>query len=452
MALNIVYVNSHDTGRYVGPYGYKIRTPHLQKLAEDGVLFRQAFSAAPTCSPSRCALITGQYPHNAGMVGLGNRGVYPFEFDRHLAHTLKSAGYETATWGRWALDNHLGVANVGGNPSSVGYDRTIDGETVDGIIDFVGENRSKPFFLSASFSLTHRVGRGFTSQPQAADDPRYTALPAPLADTPRIRADWAHFCSDANAWDAMLGRIFDAIDAAGLRDSTLIIATTDHGPPFPGMKCSVSVHGTGVFMILRGPQGFSSGKVVDAMVSHLDLFPTICELIGIARPPWLDGQSLLPIIRGEKEQIHEALFAEVSYHAGYEPMRALRTQRYVYVKRFGTRRAPVAVNCDASPSKDEWLEHGFLERQHADEMLFDTFYDPQEMNNLYREPAYAEILAGLRQRLLDWMARTNDPLLKGRVPMPATGWENNADELDPTEVKATYPPGQDPRITPWQRP
>jgi len=452
MPLNIIYINSHDTGRYIGPYGHAIRTPNLQRLAQDGVLFRQAFSAAPTCSPSRCALVTGQYPHVAGMVGLGNRGVYPYEFDRHIAHMLKAAGYLTATWGRYALDNHLGVGNAEQDEKALGYTRVVGADNVDDLVSFVEEKHTQPFFLSASFVLTHRKGRGFSTEPQPADDPRYTALPPTLADTPGIRKDWAHFCSDANAWDGMLGKIFDAVDRAGLRESTLIIATTDHGPPFPGMKCNLNVHGTGVFMILRGPSGsgFSGGKVVDAMVSHLDLFPTICELNGISKPAWLNGQSLLPLIRGEKAQLHDELFAEVSYHAAYEPMRAIRTPRYVFVKRFGERRRPVLANCDGSPSKDEWLAHDYADREHPDEMLFDTFFDPQEMYNLHREPAYAEQMDALRRRLLDWMERTHDPLLKGRVPLPPTGFEDPPDAVDPSNERYVYPPGTDPRI-PWRR-
>src|SRR5215831_3636457 len=89
---NILYIHSHDTGRYLQPYGHAVPAPNLQRLAEGGVLFRQAFSAAPTCSPSRAALLTGQYAHNT-ILGLVNRGFTMFDPKRHLLHALRGAGY-----------------------------------------------------------------------------------------------------------------------------------------------------------------------------------------------------------------------------------------------------------------------------------------------------------------------------------------------------------------------
>src|SRR5579884_4288160 len=96
---NILYMHSHDTGRYVQPYGYAIPTPNIQRLAEEGVLFRRAFCTAPTCSPSRASLLTGQYAHCCGMLGLVNRGFELAHPERHLAHTLRAAGYRTILMG-----------------------------------------------------------------------------------------------------------------------------------------------------------------------------------------------------------------------------------------------------------------------------------------------------------------------------------------------------------------
>src|SRR5215218_8525863 len=93
---NIIYLHSHDTGRYVQPYGYPVPTPNIQRLADQGVLFRQAFSVAPTCSGSRAALLTGEYSHQTGMIGLAHRGSTLNDHTRHLVHTLQAAGYSTA--------------------------------------------------------------------------------------------------------------------------------------------------------------------------------------------------------------------------------------------------------------------------------------------------------------------------------------------------------------------
>ena len=97
--LNIIYIHSHDTGRYISPYGYRFDTPNLLKLAEGGVIFRQAFSAASSCSPSRAALLTGTYPHTNGMLGLAHRGFKLHYPEHHLAAFLASHGYETVLAG-----------------------------------------------------------------------------------------------------------------------------------------------------------------------------------------------------------------------------------------------------------------------------------------------------------------------------------------------------------------
>src|SRR5262249_28180445 len=133
---------------------------------------------------------------------------------------------------------------------------------------FIREPRKKPFFLSLSYTLTHRIGRGFSTEPSPLDDPRYASVPATLADTADVRSDWAHFLSDVHSLDSQFEGILSAVEQAGISQSTLIIATTDHGPPFPGMKCNLNVQGTGVFLMLRGP-GFSGGKAIDGMVSQI---------------------------------------------------------------------------------------------------------------------------------------------------------------------------------------
>ncbi len=113
-----------------------------------------------------------------------------------------------------------------------------------------------------------------------------------------------------------------------------MIMTTDHGLAFPDAKATMYDRGIGVMLLLRGPGGFDRGRVFDAIVSHLDLFPTVCEVAGIDPPEWLEGLSLLPLVRGECDELHPEVFAELTYHAAYEPQRAVRTVRYKYARRF----------------------------------------------------------------------------------------------------------------------
>jgi arylsulfatase A-like enzyme len=187
-------------------------------------------------------------------------------------------------------------------------------------------------------------------------------------------------------------------------------------------------------LILRGPGGFSGGKVIDALVSHIDVYPTLCELVGIERPDFLQGLSLLPLVLGERASIRDAIFAEMTWHAAYEPQRAVRTERWKYVRRFGNRTTPVLPNCDDSPSKSLLLSLGWAERTVASEQLYDLAFDPNEAANLAADPVYATILREMDGRLRSWMEDTDDPLLHGD-PSPPIGAEIN----DPDQLSATEP-------------
>lgn len=216
----------------------------------------------------------------------------------------------------------------------------------------------------------------------------------------------------------------------GLEESTLVINTTDHGIAFPGMKCTLTDHGIGVMLIMRGPGGFTGGKAVDGMVSQVDIFPTLCDLLGIAPPVWLQGRSFLPLVRGETEAVNEEIFSEVTYHGAYEPQRCVRTTRWKYIKRFGDRATGVMPNCDKGLSKSELLTYGLRERPVAREQLYDLVFDPNEACNLAALPEFADILGEMRSRLEAWMRRTDDPLLYGDVTLSDCGVTTDVDEMD----------------------
>ena len=173
-------------------------------------------------------------------------------------------------------------------------------------------------------------------------------------------------------------------------------------------------------------------------MSHIDLFPTLCDLVdGVDQPNWLQGRSLMPHVRDRGEgEVNEEVFAEVSYHAAYEPQRAVRTRRWKYIKRFveDDKSTPVLPNCDDSPSKEVWLEHGWRERRLDVEQLYDLVFDPNETDNLAGKPEASTVLEEMRQRLQRWMTTTDDPLLKGPVPAPPGARINDADGMSPRDT------------------
>ncbi len=428
---NILYIHSHDTGRFIQPYGYSVPTPNLQQFAEQSVLFRRAFCANPTCSPSRAALLTGQSPHSSGMFGLAHRGFGLNDYSQHILHTLRKAGYFTALSGT----QHVAL---NGDKTLLGYDAILDEgrDRVDAVADFLKQrDTDRPFFLSVGFQETHRN----YPEPGPDDDPRYVQPVPPFPDTPQTRYDMASFRTLARRLDEKMGRVFELIDEHGLTDNTLVICTTDHGIAFPRMKCNLYDTGIGVMLMMRWPNGdahgFRAGRVVDSLVSHIDVFPTLCDILGIDPPKWLEGKSLMPILRDEKPEVNDEIFAEVTFHAAYEPQRCARTNRWKYIRRYTESDKPVLPNCDDSPSKTLWMEHGWQNRPVAREQLYDLVFDPHEANNVAAESNHAAILDEMRGRLDRWMERTNDPLRKGWVDPPKGARLN-----DPTGISPSEPP------------
>lgn len=425
---NILYLHSHDTGRYIQPYGYPIPTPNLQSFAEQGVVFRQAFCGGPTCSASRAVLVTGQCAHSAGMIGLAHRGFALKDYDQHICHTMHNAGYETTL---------IGVQHVasGENKPKLGYDNNIAVKNHDvqhvapAAAEFLGNAPEEPFFLSVGFSETHREFH----KPDAAEDVRYFRSPAPLPDTPETRYDMASFAASARILDSGMGQVLDALESSGLDENTLVICTTDHGIAFPGMKCNLTDHGTGIMLMMRGPNGFSGGRVIDALVGHIDIFPTLCDLLEITPPDWLQGKSMMPLINEEADEINGAVFSEVTYHAAYEPKRSVRTKRWKYIRNFGGRGRPVLPNSDDSPSKDVWMKAGWADRAVHEEELYDLIFDPNEANDLSKDLKNTGVLKEMRRRMDRWMKETQDPLLAGFASAPEGAKVNDPDGISPKE-------------------
>ncbi len=398
---------------------------------------------SPVCTPSRTALLSGACPHRTGNLGLAHRGFPWNDYTRHVIHTLRNVGYHSVL---------LGIQHIAADRREIGYDEIVPLPTCEdanvseeagvlmenqnSLAEVLGpiagawleENSKEPFFASVGFYETHRP---FPS-PAAEDDPRYCIPPTPIVDTPETRDEWAGFCSSAQALDGGVGKVLESLERSGLADRTLVIFMTDHGVSFPNMKANLTDHGIGVAMIMRGPHQFSGGRIVEGMISQVDVFPTLCELLDIPLPEWVEGRSFLPILRNEVEEINEEIFAELTYHGAYEPQRAVRTQRWKYIRRFDERATPVLANIEDSPTKDLWIGCGYGEARPDREQLYDLVLDPCESRNLVVEEPHAGVLEEMRDRLERWMERTKDPLLAGPVKAPSGAKYNSQDDISPS--------------------
>ena len=407
------------------PYGFQVPTPNIQMLADQGVFFRQAFCASPTCSGSRASLLTGQYCHSNGMFGLAHRGWSLNDYGEHLVHPLRGVGYRSVL---------IGEQHVSKDPGVIGYDEVIDVDSnhvadVAPIANAALRDVAEPFFMSVGFFETHRDFQA----PTSVRDTLYSQPPPNLPDTLATREDIAAFKASARSLDQGIGSVLNELHRLGLAERTLIVCTTDHGLAFPRAKATLFDRGTGVSLVMRGPGGFSGGRVIDSMVSHLDVYPTLCEVAGAELPGFLQGTSLLPLIAGDVDAVRDEVFTEMTFHAAYEPLRAIRTERWKYVKRFHDYPRPILANCDDSDTKDLLVAAGWGEREVPVEQLYDLLLDPNEDADLSSDARYAGTLRELRGRVERWMEETVDPLRQGPIEPPPGAIVNRQDALSPAE-------------------
>ena len=346
------------------------------------------------------------------MMGLAHRGFTLNDYDHQLVRVLKGAGYHSEL---------IGEQHISADPNVLGYDvvHEIPDTRVHSVgpsaIDSLRSGIREPFFMSVGFFETHR---SFFA-PSSVRDRVYSLPPPFLPDTPEIREDVAAYKASARSLDHGVGGVLNALQETRLDERTLVIFTTDHGLAFPTAKASLLDRGIGVSLIVRGP-GLTGGRALDELVSHLDIFPTVCDAAGVPTPPWVRGRSLLPLVAGDEELgVRSAIFSELTYHAAYEPQRAIRTERYKYIRRFDDYPYPVLANCDDSPSKNAYLARGWATRPVPRESLHDLFFNPGEGRNYVDNEDYAGVLAELRERLEAWMVSTDDPLRRGPIVPPA---------------------------------
>jgi N-sulfoglucosamine sulfohydrolase len=416
MPPNVVIVITHDTGRHLGAYGRRVATPNLDRLAAEGVLFEQAFCTAPQCSPSRASLLTGLMPHRHGLIGLAHRGfrLHPDALQRTLPRLLGEAGYRT----------HLfGLQHEAADPDELGYQQVVQPpptgsrphlcrDVAPAAARFLASGPTEPFFAMVGFEETHRPFEP-TDTPLAEVE-----VPAFLPDAPVVRRDVADLEGAVRQADAAIGQFLTALDRSGLAGRTLFIYTTDHGIAFPGAKGTLFDPGIEIGLVARGPGGFRGGRRLPGLASNVDLLPTILELCGLTPPADNDGVSLLPIVSGNVRDVRQEVFAELTYHTTYDPMRAIRTERYKYIRSFADRPLHLPAHVDAGPTKDLLRDRGYFERRRPPEMLFDLLHDPLERTNLAGDPTSASVRDSLRDRLEHWMHATGDPLLDGEVVAP----------------------------------
>ncbi|HEY7426596.1 MAG TPA: sulfatase [Gemmataceae bacterium] len=425
---NVVLLIADDLGLQLGCYGdNKIRTPNLDGLAKNGVRFRHGFAAVSSCSPSRATLFTGQHTHTNGQYGLAHatHNFHSFDTMKSLPSYLKKTEYRTGILGKihvqprsvYPFDEE--IVKVQGGYRSVAK----MGEQAR---QFFRDSGDKPFVLVVGFTDPHRDFGNKQTYPgvqEVSYGPGDVNVPYFLSDKPDVRRDLAEYYQSISRLDKGVGFVLDALRETKHAEDTLVIFLSDNGPPFPGAKTTLYDPGIRLPLIISSPMQKQRGLTNNAMVSWIDVLPTILDWAGVPKPAALTGRSVLPILEEENPKGWDTIYASHQCHevTMYYPMRVVRTRTHKYIRNLAHKLDyPFSSDIYGSPT---WL--GILERGDKTmggrtvesfihrplEELYDLENDPNELKNVAADPKYAEVLKDLRERLKAWQTKTRDPWL-----------------------------------------
>ena len=467
----LIAISDDQSWPHTSAYGSKmVDTPSFDRIAREGVLFRNAFCASPGCSPSRAALLTGLHTWMLQHAGT-HASYFPKEFvvfpDR-----LEAAGYFVGYTGKGWGPGDWKESGRPRNPAGTHFTGPRANRRsgyVAAFETFLAERPANtPFYF---WFGSHDAHRGYEKGSGLAQGKTLEQgeVPPYLPDVPEVQSDLLDYAAEVDRFDRDLGAMLRLIEEAGELDNTLVIVTSDNGMPFPRAKANCYEDGIHVPLAVSWKKAIPAGRVVDDLVGFVDLTATIYEASEVSPPPDMPlvGRSLLPLLKSDAEGLVEpdrdAVFAARERHSSSRynslsyPQRCIRTQRYLYIRNFTPERWPAGDprkfdevrysaagepvqfkigpmhgayhDIDACPTLD------FLVAHHAErglarylalsvarrptEELFDVQRDPACLTNLVDDPDHAAAKAELSQRLMEHLEQTGDP----RVVEDGDIWE-----------------------------
>jgi N-sulfoglucosamine sulfohydrolase len=423
---NILFCFADDWAYpHAGVYGDPvIKTPNFDRVAKEGVLFTHAFSAAPSCTPSRAAVLTGQYPHRLREGG-NLLAFLPKEFPVY-SDLLEESGYA------------VGYCDKGWGPGTLGgRKRNPAGPKFDDFASFLKQAPAgTPFCFWHGSRDPHRgykPGSGLASGMRIED----VKVPKMWPDTPEVRSDILDYYFAAQRFDSDLGKLLEILQQSGQAANTIVVVSGDNGWPFPHGKANLYDAGTRQPLAVRWPAAIKPGRTLDDFINLQDLAPTFLEAAGLKPPAQMTGRSFLGLVTGrEKPGARDRVFLERERHANVRkgdlsyPSRAARTREFLYIRNLRPDRWPAgdpqthfAVgpfgDCDGGPTKDyilkrrdqpemkRYFDISFAKR--PAEELYDLKKDPDNIDNVASKPEYAAALGKMRAMLTAWMKDTADP-------------------------------------------
>lgn len=442
---NIVLITADDLNYdSVGVYGCEILriTPHIDRLAEEGMQFNHAHVNIAVCQPSRQSIMTGRYPHRNGAEGFD-----PIDENvPTLQERLRAAGYLNGILGKeihlkpkhkYCWDYYITEAQLA---SGAGIGRSPERyyEYTKSFIESAKE-RGKPFFLMANIHDPHRPFAGGAQEKRSwgHDLPKFTrqikddeiTVPDFLPDVPGVRKEVAEYYTSVHRADQSIGAVVQALKESGLEKNTLVMFLSDNGMAVPFAKANCYLNSTKTPWIVKWPDRVKPGSVdTEHLISGIDYMPTVLDALGIKAVEGTDGTSFLPVLRGEKQAGRQHVFTE--FHKTFArrcfPMRCVHGTRFGYLVNFWADRTD-AMRMDSTSgltfqamqeagttdpdiaARVALFEHRVLEE------FYDFEKDPDALHNLIADPHYQDEIAKMRGLLKARMTRTNDPALQAFI-------------------------------------
>ncbi len=431
---NILYIIMEDVGPHMACYGEPlVKTPHIDNLASQGIRFTNTFGTAPVCSASRSALMTGCY-----QTLLGAHQHRTWEWHKrtllppvqHISQWFRDAGYYTCNL--QPAHHHGGMTGAAGN-GKIDLNFFLNTPKKNNFFDGTDWSQrapNQPFFAHITVYETHK-GEGWKiAREQSKSElvnPNKVKLPAYYPDSPIARDEYANYLDVMHLSDGYVGQLLERLNKDGLAQNTIVVLSSDHGPLFRG-KQFLYDGGIHIPLIIKFPDGRKAGTVNDTLVSGIDIAPTLLGLAGIVPPPGsMQGRDVLAPDAKPREYIFAA---RDRMDIAIDRMRAVRTKKYKYIRNY----LPAIPYMQKNPYKEanyptwnlvkESYKQGKLSPTQAlfaapekpIEELYDLHSDPDEVNNLAKNPAYEPILSELRP-LVDHFVDTNDKLVTYEDPL-----------------------------------
>ena len=449
---NILFCISDDQSyAHTGANGDPVvKTPAFDRVAREGIRFTHAFCDAPTCGPSRSAILTGQPIWRLEEAG-NIHSTLPKKFITYT-EVLTQAGYSVGYTGKGWSPGRLVVGGRNSNPAGKEFQHRRlkppfkmmrNTDYAANFDDFLGEvKKDQPFCFWLGTSEPHR-GYELGAGKRSGKDPSKVIVPKVFPDHPIVRSDILDYFVEIEHFDKMVARALESLDKSGQLDNTIVVVTSDHGMPFPRAKASLHDQGSRVPLAIRWPKGIKNpGRVFPAPVNLSALAPTFLQAAGLEVPEMMTATGLQDVIENQSGTARLAAFIAMERHDGCRkggkgyPSRAIRTKDYMYIFNHNPERWPAGNpdrefcaryipfgEVDSSPTKSlimdskdklgfkRFYDLAFAKR--SAEELYELAQDPGQITNLAGQPKYAKIQKKLRAQLKEHLISTKDPRALG---------------------------------------